>query len=154
MTSCTLVELYWLQGRIERWIRFGDAATERILNRRQRVLAFSPGSVFAYIRWASNDYGTLISRLDILRAVPPGEPCSTIPFVTPGGEVLLRAFSWPKVRLVLEHVDAIEALGIDPVAVDTNHCRHAHNRLAAGQEPRAYTLDRHRAWTMRSKVEA
>ncbi len=154
MTSCTLVELYWLQGRIERWIRFGDAVSERIINRRQRVLAFSPGSVFAYIRWASNDYGTLVSRLDILRAVSPGEASSTVPFVTPGGEVLLRAFGWPRVRIVLEHVDAIEALGIDPVAVDPNHWRHAHNRFAAGQEPRLYTLDRHRAWTMRGKVEA
>ncbi len=125
MTPNTLVELYWLQGRIERWIRFGNAVDERIVNRRQRVFAFAPGSVFAYIRWASNEYGTLVSRLDIVRAVLPGEPCSTIPFVAPGGEVLLRAFGWPKVRLVLTHIDAIEAFGIDPVAVDPNHWRHA-----------------------------
>ena len=154
MTALTEVELYWIEGRIERWIRFGDAINERILNRRQRVLAFGPGSVFAFVRWASNDYGTIVSRLDIVRAVRPGEACSTIPFVNPGGEVLLRAFGWPKVRPVLEHIDAVEALGIDPVAVDPNHWRHAHNRFAAGQEPRAYTLDRHRAWAMRSKIEA
>ncbi|MGO8975701.1 MAG: DUF2840 domain-containing protein [Steroidobacteraceae bacterium] len=32
----------------------------------------------------------MASRIDILRATPPGAPISTVPGVAPGGEILLR----------------------------------------------------------------
>ena len=86
----THVELTWLEKRIEHWIRFGRIAEERVLNRRTRVVSFAPGNVFAFVRWASNDFGTIISRVDVVRAVGPDEPYSTLPFVRPGGEILLR----------------------------------------------------------------
>ncbi|WP_246744796.1 DUF2840 domain-containing protein [Methylocystis sp. Sn-Cys] len=37
-------------------------------HRRRRVATFTPGAIFAFIRWASNAHGTLVSRVDILRA--------------------------------------------------------------------------------------
>ena len=154
MNALTEVELYWLEGRIERWIRFGREVEERVVDRRRRVFVFTPGTVFAFVRWASNDYGTLVSRIDILRAVEHGENCSTVPCVTPGGEILLRSFGWPKVEQVLKAIDAVDELGIDPGDADPNHWRHVHNRLAAGQEPRPYTRERHRAWLMRQRIEA
>ena len=153
MKALTQVELYWLEGRIERWIRFGREVEECIIDRRRRVLAFAPGTVFAFVRWASNDHGTVVSRIDVLRAVERGEACSTIPCVTPGGEVLLRSFGWPKVERVLKSIDAVDALGVDPGDIDPNHWRHVHNRLAAGQEPRPYTHERHRAWFLRRRIE-
>jgi len=67
----TQVELLWLEGRIDRWIRFGRA--ERILDRRRRVLSFAPGEVFVLVRWQANDYGTAVSRIDILRAARPDQ---------------------------------------------------------------------------------
>jgi Protein of unknown function (DUF2840) len=88
MSELTHVELEWIKGRIENWIRFGQTAEQRIIDSQRRVVSFTPGSVFAFIRWASNDYGTILSRIDILRAVSPGEPCSTVPHVRPGGESL------------------------------------------------------------------
>ena len=90
MSDLTEVELYWHRGRVERWIRFGSFAHERIIDRRRRVVGFSPGSVFAYVRWAANEHGTIASRIDILRAALPGAPISTVPGVAPGGEILLR----------------------------------------------------------------
>src|SRR5580704_13065646 len=69
MSDLTHVELFWLEKRIENWIRFGHAAEEQILDKRRRILSFAPGSIFAFVRWASNDFGTIISRIDILRAV-------------------------------------------------------------------------------------
>ncbi|HUB97302.1 MAG TPA: DUF2840 domain-containing protein, partial [Stellaceae bacterium] len=75
----TRVELTWLEGRIEHWIRFGRDCGETILDRRRRVLSFAPGNVFAFVRWASNDFGTIISRMDIVRAVEPGAPYQTLP---------------------------------------------------------------------------
>ena len=89
MSELTQVELEWVKGRIENWIRFGRTAEQRILDGQHRVVSFAPDSIFAFIRWASNDYGTILSRIDILRAVAPGERCSTVPHVRPGGESLL-----------------------------------------------------------------
>jgi hypothetical protein len=154
MTVLTEIELYWLEGKIERWIRFGQEVDERILDRRRRVLAFKPGTVIAFVRWASNDFGTVVSRIDILRAVDHGQARSTVPCVTPGGEILLRSFGWPKVERVLKAVDAVEALGVDAGDADPNHWRHIHNRIAVGLEPRPYTRERHRAWLMRQGIEA
>ncbi len=154
MSMLTEVELYWLEGRIERWIRFGREVEERILDRRRRVLAFAPDAVFAFVRWASNDHGMLVSRIDILRAVRAGEARTTIPGVTPGAEVFLRLSGWPRVQRVLSAIDEVDALGVDPTDIDPNHWRHVHNRLAAGLEPRPYTRDRHRAWLLRQRIEA
>jgi hypothetical protein len=148
----THVELTWIEGRIEHWLRFGRRASETILDRRRSVSSFRPGSVFAFVRWASNDYGTVVSRLDILRAVAPGEPCQTVPFVRPGGEILLRVNGWPKVERVLQAIDAIEALDIDAADAAPEYWRHLHNRLAVGADPRAYTRKQHQAWLMRRSV--
>ena len=72
--NLTHVELTWLEKRIEHWIRFGRIAEERVLNRSTRIVSFAPGSVFAFVRWASNDFGTGRSRVDSLRAVAAGAP--------------------------------------------------------------------------------
>lgn len=149
----TQVELTHIEKRIENWIRFGDKVHEQVLDRRRRVFFYRPGSVFAFLRWASNDFGTITSRIDIVRAVAPGEPFQTLPFVRPGGEILLRIEGWPKVERVLQHIDAIEAIGIDATEVSPEHWRHVHNRLTVGHEPRAYTVDQHQAFLLRQRAE-
>jgi hypothetical protein len=154
VTERTRVELLHLENRIERWIRFGRHVEEEILDRRRRALWFDAGRVFAFVRWAANDYGTAVSRIDILRAVAVGEPLTTVPGVTPGGEVLLRLSGWPKVERVLHAIDQVEALGIDPADACPDHWRHVHNRFSAGDEPRAYTRERHRAWSLRREITA
>ncbi|WP_300301161.1 DUF2840 domain-containing protein [Ferrovibrio sp.] len=149
----THVELTWIEKRIEYWIRFGDDVHEQILDRRRRVLSYQPGSIFAFVRWASNDFGTIISRIDIVRAVSSRQPYHTLPFVRPGGDILLKLEGWPKVEHVLQLIDAIEARNIDPAAVSPDHWRHIHNRLTAGHEPRAYTFEQHRAFLKRRSAE-
>ncbi len=152
MSHLTDVELTWLERRIEHRIRFGSIAAEKVLDRRRRIVSFAPGSVFAFVRWASNDFGTIISRIDIVRAVAPGEAFSTLPFVRPGGEILLRITGWPKVECVLQLIDAVEALGIDAADAAPDYWRHVHNRLSVGETPRAYTRTRHQAWLHRRRI--
>ncbi|AQS85503.1 DUF2840 domain-containing protein [Gluconacetobacter azotocaptans] len=150
--ALTYVELTHIEKRVENWIRFGQEAQEQILDRRRRIFSFHPGSVFAFVRWAANDFGTIASRIDILRAVVPVEPCQTVPFVRPGAEILLRVAGWPKVEQVLRHIDAVEEAGIDACAVSLDHWRHVGNRLNAGEQPRPYTTARHRAWLRRREI--
>jgi hypothetical protein len=154
MSEFTQVELTWLEDRIENWIRFGQIAEEHVIDGQRRLVSFAPGSIFAFVRWASSDYGTVASRIDILRAVRVGERYSTVPFVRPGGEILLRLAGWPKVEMVLQAIDTVEALGIDPADAAPEHWRHIHNRLSAGDWPRPYTLGRHQAWLHRQSVSA
>jgi len=149
----THVELTWYEKRIEHWIRFGHDVHEEILDRRRRILSFRPGSIFAFIRWASNDYGTVVSRIDIVRAVSPGEPYQTLPCVRPGGDMLLKIDGWPKVERLLQLIDAIEALELDPADAAPDYWRHIHNRLVTGHEPRAYSREQHRAWLLRRRAE-
>jgi Protein of unknown function (DUF2840) len=152
MSDLTQVELMWLKKRIENWIRFGRIAQEAVLDRNRRIVSFTPGSLFAFVRWEGNDYGTVVSRIDILRAVTPGEPCSTVPYVRPGGQILLRLAGWPTVDRVLQTIDAVEALGINPADAAPEYWRHVHNRLSVNEKPRRYTHTRHGAWLLRRAV--
>ena len=152
MSNLTQVELLWLEKRIENWIRFGHHVEEQILDKQRRILSFAPGSIFAFVRWTSNDFGTVISRIDILRAVAPGQRCATVPYVRPGGDILLRLSGWPKVERVLQFVDAVEALGIDPADAAPDYWHHVHNRLSVNEVPRSYTRSRHQAWLHRRRV--
>ncbi len=151
--NLTHVELTWIEKRIENWIRFGIVVRDEIIDRRRRTVSFRPGSVFAFIRWTANDFGTVLSRIAIARAVGPGGPYQTLPFVRPGAEILLMIDGWPKVEQVLQHMDAIEAAGIDPCEVSPDHWRHVANRISVNLAPRAYTVERHQAWLKRREIE-
>jgi hypothetical protein len=152
MSDLTHVKLLWLEKRIENWIRFGRHVEEQVLDKQRRILSFAPGSIFAFVRWTSNDFGTVISRIDILRAVAPGQRCAIVPYVRPGGDILLRLSGWPKVERVLQIADAIEALGIDPADAAPDYWHHVHNRLSVNEVPRSYTRSRHQAWLHRRRI--
>ena len=152
VSDLTTVELLWLEKRIENRIRFGRFVSEKLVDRNRRVLSFAPGSIFAFVRWTSNDFGTVLSRIDILRAAIPGQRYSTVPWITPGGESLLRLSGWPKVERVLQLIDAVEALDIDPADVAPDYWHHAHNRLSVNETPRPYTRSRHQAWLHRRRI--
>jgi hypothetical protein len=153
LDGLTHVQLTWIEKRIEHWIRFGRIAKDQIVDRRRRIVSFRPGAIFAFVRWAANDYGTVSSRIDIVRAIGAGQPFTTLPCVAPGGDILLTIEGWPKVSQVLAAIDEVDAAGVDPCDAAPDHWRHVHNRIAAGQPPRSYTLERHRAWLKRREIE-
>lgn len=150
--ALTFVELTWHKQRIENRLRFGRQVGQQVLDRHRRVVSFAPGNIFAFVRWAANDFGTIISRIDIVRAVAAGERYQTLPFVRPGGEILLRMDGWPKVERVLQMIDAVEALDVDPADAAPDYWQHVHNRLSVNETPRAYTRTRHHAWLKRREV--
>jgi hypothetical protein len=150
----TEVELFWQEGVREHWLRFGKPVASRIRDRKRRVECYAPGQTFGFVRWASNDYGTVLSRFDVLLAVGRGEPVTRFPHVTPGADVLLSVSGWRKVRRVFGLIDAIEALGIDPCDAAPDHWRHIHNRLIAAEAPRPYSPERHSAWLARKALQS
>ena len=151
-TGHTFVELTWHKQRIENRIRFGRPAGQQTLDRHRRIVSFTPGSIFCFVRWAANDHGTILSRADIVRAVAACEHYQTLPFVRPGGEILLRMDGWPKVERVLQAIDAVEELGIEPTDVAPDYWQHVHNRLSVNETPRNYTRTRHQAWLKRREI--
>ena len=148
----THVTLVWREGQREDWLKFGKPVADRIVSRSERIESYAAGQVFGLVRWASNDYGTVRSALDIVRTVDGHEPCTPVPQVDPGGDVLLSVHGWPKVAQVFRLIDAIEAAGIDPCDVAPDHWRHIHNRLAGREVPRDYSPARHRAWLQRKAL--
>jgi len=148
----TTVELIWIEKRVEHRIRFGLPSHETTIDKQRRVVGFAPSSVFAFVRWAANDFGTVVSRIDIVRAALPAEPYQTLPYIRPGGEILLKIAGWDKVEQVLQRIDAIEAIGLDPAEAAPDYWRQTHNRLTAGAMPRAYSLEQHRAFLLRKRV--
>lgn len=148
----TLAELTWREKRIEHWLRFGQPCHEQRIDRHRRIVGFAADHVFALLRWAGSEFGTVASRLDILRTVEPGASYQTLPFIRPGAEILLRVTGWPKVERVLQAIDAIEALAIDPCDVAPDHWRHIHNRIATGAPFRTYTKAQHTAWLKRRRA--
>jgi Protein of unknown function (DUF2840) len=150
--ALTHIELIWQAKRIEQWICFGRSVDHVRLDEFRRRVSFVPDAIFAFVRWAANDYGTILSRIDILRAVRAGQCYSTLSGVRPGGEILLSIDGWPKVERVLQAIDRIRALRLDPAAVAPEHWRHVHNRLTVGAAPRTYTLVQHLAWIKRRRI--
>ena len=148
----TQVELLWIEKRVENRIRFGHIIHQTILDGRRRRVSLAPGSIFAFVRWASNEYGTVVSRIHILRAVAPGERYSTVPFVQPGGEILLNLARWSKVEKVFHAIEVVEALGINPADAAPEHWHHVHNRLSVNETPRPYTHTQHQAWLRRQRI--
>lgn len=148
----THVTLIWREGEREDWLKFGRPVAERIIDRRQRIESYAAGQVFGLVRWASNDYGTVRSTLDIVRVVAGTARWVPVPQVDPGGDLLLSVHGWPKVAQVFRLIDEIEASGIDPCDVAPDHWRHIHNRLAGREVPRGYSLARHHAWLQRKAL--
>ena len=98
MSELTHVELLWIKKQVENRIRFGRSVDQHIIDRQWRVVSFEAGSIFAFVRWGGNDYGTTLSRIDILRAVALGERYITVPYGAPAAKVCCRFPTGPRSR--------------------------------------------------------
>lgn len=148
----TSVLVVFARDRINVRLRFARPVRERRLDRRRRLALLAPNSIFALLRWERGGYGTTISHITIMRTVAPGETCLAWPYVHPGAETLLFASGWHKVERVLQTIDAVESLGVDPSDAAPEYWRHVHNRLRVRQPHRAYSVEQHRAWLRRREL--
>ena len=145
-TPLTRVSLAYVEHRIKLYLRFGEPTRTLRLDRWRSVAMFLPNAMFCRIRWQSNDYGTIRWQLMVMQACTPLDAAQRIPGVQSGARLLLHAEGDNQVRAVLERIDAVEALGIAPVAVSPAYWRTLGNRLAARFPLPEYNAERHAAW--------
>jgi hypothetical protein len=144
MTSAiTRVALVFLPDRLNVYLRFGQPARERVIDRHRRVAEFDPDAVFCRIRWQANEYGTVLWHLSILQSAAPADTFQRIPGIVPGAAILLHADTRLQVETTLQLIDAIEALDIDPADVPATYWRTISNRLQSRVDIPPYTLERH-----------
>ena len=134
----TRVTILFLPERVNDRVRFGAPVAERIIDRRCRVDLFEPGAVFGYVQWRANRYGTEHWRLWVLQAARPGARAETVPGIAPAAHIWLSAGGVARVTRALALIDAVEAQALDPALAPESYWRTAHNRIAAGLEPRVY----------------
>nr|WP_325346802.1 DUF2840 domain-containing protein [Xylophilus sp.] len=145
-TLLTRVSLAYVERRINLYLRFGRPLSELRLDRWRRCAGFAPGAVFCRVRWESNDYGTTRWQLMVLQARTPGERMQRIAGIRPGAHQLLCAEGEAAVQAVLQRIDAIETLAIDPADTAPAYWHTLGNRLASRQPLPAYGAERHAAW--------
>lgn len=146
------VSLAFVEHRVNLWLRFGRPVRETMVDRWRRVATFEPNAVCCRVKWIGNDYGTALWQLMVLEAPMPFDGAQRIAGVAPGARILLRADGEQQVKAVLDVIDAIEALGIDPAVVAVTYWRTVGNRLAARQPPPDYTTERHAAHLARGAL--
>ncbi len=142
----TRVLLAYFESRLKLYLRFGEPVRVVRFDRWRRVAVVLPGAIVCRIRWQANDYGTIRWQLMVMQACMPLDAAQRIPGVRPGAQLLLHAEGDNQVHAVLKRIDAIETLGIAPVAVSPAYWRTLANRLAAGLPLPEYTAERHAAW--------
>jgi hypothetical protein len=129
-TLLTEVELTWLEGRHRALGPLRSRRGETILDCRRRTLSFTPRNVFG--RWLS------LQRLRHHHLAHRHRACGRpwrnlsdqmVFFVRPGGDILLRIRGWPKVEQVLQAIDAVEALSINPADADIPYEKAKPDRL-------------------------
>jgi len=128
MSAPTEVELYFLKGKVERWIRFGAPISERTLDRRRRIATFAPGAFSPSCaglrtttgRWFPDRYSARLPR---------GEACSTVPWAKPARKFCcgLSAGQGPARP---ESNRLRRGAGLPPQEICPDHWRHVHSRLA------------------------
>ena len=146
------VSLAFVEHRVNVWLRFGKPVREKTLDRWRRVATFEPNAVCCRVKWIGNDYGTALWQLMVLQAPMAFDDTQRIGGVAPGARIVLRANGEQQVKAVLEVIDAIEALGIDPAAIAVTYWRMVGNRLAAHQPLTDYTTERHAAHLAREAL--
>ena len=139
----TRATVLFVPERVNDRVRFGAPAAEQITDRCCRFDLFSPGAVFGYIRWRADRYGTELWRLWVLQAARPGDGAQTVPGIAPGAHIWLSASGVARVKRALALIDAIETQALDPASLPESYWRTAHNRIAAGLEPRVYAPAEH-----------
>ena len=103
----TLVQLHFVRGVINHRLRFGRTENVTKLDKYRSVAVMPIGSIFGYIRWRANEYGTIDWRVYVLKAQQSGY-ISEVAGVSPAVKILLSAQGKPAAQRCLKALDKLE----------------------------------------------
>lgn len=146
MGTLTRVRLVSVAERVNVRLRFGSPVRERRVDRFRREVWFTPRASLALVHWQATRHGTVAWWLAVLRTVGPGDPAQTLPHVSPGADILLKADGRERVQTLLQLIRRMEQQRIVPVAVSPHYWRTVHNRMAARQPVPEYAPAQHEAY--------
>ena len=145
-TPLTRVSLAFIAHRIDLSLRFGHPLRELPMGSGWRCAVFLPGALFCRTHWACLDDSSVRWQLMVLQACTPWGGMRRIAGIQPGAHLLLHAQGEQPMHSVLQQIDTIEALDIDPVAVSPGYWRKLGEHLAAQRPLPAYSAALHAAY--------
>ena len=145
-TPLTRVSLAFIAHRIDLSLRFGHPLRELPMDSGWRCAVFLLGALFCRTHWACLDDSSVRWQLMVLQACTPWDGMRRIAGIQLGAHLILHAQGAQDVQSVLQQIDTIEALGIDPVAVLPAYWRTQGEHLAAWRPLPAFTGEQHTAY--------
>lgn len=103
----TLTQIHFVRVMINHRLKFGKPVSVTKLDKYRSLAAFPLGSIFGYIRWRANEYGTQDWRVYVLKAQATGY-ISKVAGVTPAVRILVSVQGKPAVKRCLTALDALE----------------------------------------------
>jgi len=103
----TIVQIHFVRGLINHRLRFGQPETKTKLDKYRTLASFPAGSIFGYIRWRANEYGTQDWRVYVLKAQAKGY-LSEVPGISAGVKICLSVQGSPAVKRCLSALDRLE----------------------------------------------
>lgn len=137
----TLAQIHFVRGRINHRLRFGKTASVAKLDKYRSVATFSLGTIFGYIRWRANEYGTQDWRVYVLKAQTTGY-ISEVAGITPAVKILVSVQGKLAVKRCLNALDTLEIeAGGSLEAVPDSYWPRFSNALLLRKAPRSLTID-------------
>jgi len=107
MTQYTLVQIHFVRGLINHRLRFGSPDSLTKIDKFRSIAAFSEGSIFGYIRWGANQYGTQDWRVYVVKVSNQGFN-TVVQGITPAVKIMVFAQGKLAVKRCLSALDELE----------------------------------------------
>lgn len=136
MSELTQVQLHFVRNRINHRIRFGQPDEIVKLDKYRKVALFGADKTFGYIRWRSNEHGTIDWRLYVLKTISKGH-LSCIPGIAPAVKMLLSAGGKVAMKRALPVIDNLEKEALNGIEnIPESYWLTLSNSLLLKQTPR------------------
>lgn len=104
------------------------------------LLSFPTESIFAFVRWRGDGYGTQTWRIVVAQSGRAGDQITTIPGVEPGAILLLHAFGKTRVHRALKAIEALKK-NQELASIDAAYWRHLHLAIQLDVAADSYDAD-------------
>ena len=109
LSNMTAVLCHYGKDKFNHRLRFGVPQALVKLDSYRKIAVFKPYSIFGYIRWRADKYGTQDWRFYILES-QSGGLLPPIPGVMPGAKILVSVQGKSRVQRSLLQIDRLESL--------------------------------------------